>query len=224
MIKAIMFDLDNTLVDFMKMKKASCEAAVSAMVDAGLKIDKKRAMKVLFELYDIYGIEYNLIFQKLVSRINRRIDYRILAKGINAYRRVQEGFFEPYPNVVPTLLRLREKGIKLAIVSDAPKLKCWMRLVELRIEDFFDNVVTFDDTGVRKPNKKPFLLALRLLKVKSDEAIFVGDWPERDIKGAKALGIKTVHAHYGNISKSKVKADYSIDDFNELLKIVDRLR
>jgi HAD superfamily hydrolase (TIGR02253 family) len=223
MIKAVMLDLDNTLVDFMKMKRASCEAAVSAMVDAGLKIDKKKAMKILFELYDKYGIEYNLIFQKLVARINKCVDYRILAIGINAYRKVQEGFLETYPNVVPTLLRLREKGIKLAIVSDAPKLKCWMRLVELGLPDFFDYVVAFEDTGVRKPNPKPFLMALRLLKVDPKEAIFVGDWPERDIKGAKALGINTVHAHYGNLSKSKVKADYSIDNFNELLKIVDRL-
>jgi putative hydrolase of the HAD superfamily len=223
MIKAVMFDLDNTLVDFMKMKRASCEAAVSAMVDSGLKVDKKKAMKVLFELYDKYGIEYNLIFQKLVAKINRKVDYRILARGINAYRKVQEGFLEPYPNVVPTLIKLREKGIKFAIVSDAPKLKCWMRLVELRIEDFFDYIVTFDDTGVRKPDAKPFLMALRLLKITPEEAVFVGDWPERDIKGAKALGIKTVHAHYGNLSKSKVKADYSIENFDELLRIIGRL-
>jgi len=218
-----MFDLDNTLVDFMKMKKGSCEAAVSAMVDSGLKIDKKKAMKVLFELYDRYGIEHNLIFQKLVAKINKRIDYKILARGINAYRNVQQGFLEPYPNVVSTLIKLREKGIKLAIVSDAPKLKAWIRLVELNLGDFFDHVVAFEDTREHKPNPKPFLRALKLLNVKPDEAMFVGDWPERDIKGAKRLGIRTVHARYGrdgNPSKSKIKADFDVDDVSELLKII----
>ena len=220
MIKAVLFDLDNTLVDFMKMKRKSCEAAVSAMVDAGLKVDKKKAMKILFELYDRYGIEYNLIFQKLVVKINRKVDYKIIAHGINAYRKVQSGFLEPYPNVVSTLVRLRERGIKLAIVSDAPKLKAWMRLVELRLEDMFDYVVAFEDTGCRKPSAEPYLRALHLLHVTPEEAVFVGDWPERDIKGAKALGIKTVHARYGSIFKPSIKPDYSISRIEDLLKIV----
>ncbi|MBN2457727.1 TIGR02253 family HAD-type hydrolase [Candidatus Woesearchaeota archaeon] len=223
MIKAVLFDLDNTLVDFMKMKRASCSAAVSAMVDSGLKIDKKKAMSVLFGLYDRYGIEYNLIFQKLVSKINKKIDYRILARGINAYRKVQQGFLEPYPNVILTLIRLREKGIKLAVVSDAPKLKAWMRLVELNLEDFFDNVVAFEDTGTHKPSPEPFEKALKLLKISADEALFVGDWPERDIKGAKELGIKTVYARYGRdktTSGSRIKADYEINNIIELVGIV----
>jgi len=40
--KAILFDLDNTLVDFMAMKRNSCKAAMNAMIKAGLKIDKKK--------------------------------------------------------------------------------------------------------------------------------------------------------------------------------------
>jgi len=223
MIKAILFDLDNTLVDFMKMKKASCEAAISAMVDAGLKLNKKNAMKELFVLYDQYGIEHHKVFQKLIQKFNKKIDYHILAKGIISYRKVQQGFHETYPNVIKTLIKIREQGIKLAIVSDAPKLKCYMRLVELNISEFFDYVVAFEDTREHKPSPKPFQKAMNLLKIKPDEAIFVGDWPERDIKGAKALGIKTVHATYGNIFKTKIKPDYAIKDIIELLKIIEKV-
>ena len=51
MIKAVIFDLDNTLIDFMKMKKASCEKAVDAMISVGLNLSKKKAIKELYKIY-----------------------------------------------------------------------------------------------------------------------------------------------------------------------------
>lgn len=219
-IKAIIFDLDNTLIDFMKMKRTSCEAAISAMINAGLKLDKKMALKILFQLYDKYGLEYNLIFQKFLQKIRRKIDYKILASGIIAYRKAQAGILEPYPNVIPTLIKLREKKLKLAILSDAPRLKAWLRLVEMKLDSFFDIVICFEDTKKLKPNKEPFLLALKKLKLSPKECLMVGDNPERDLKGANAVGIKTVYAKYGALTKTKLKPDYTINSFDELLKLV----
>ena len=48
----------------------------------------------------------------------------------------------------------------------------------------------------------------------------VGDWPERDIKGAKAIGMETCFARYGNPKAKKVYADYEIDDIKMLLDII----
>jgi putative hydrolase of the HAD superfamily len=56
MIKAILFDLDNTLIDFMRMKRQASQAAIEAMIQAGVKLNKEDAQKILFELYDKYGI------------------------------------------------------------------------------------------------------------------------------------------------------------------------
>ena len=128
MIKAVIFDLDNTLIDFMKMKKISCDAAISAMIGAGLDIKKEKAMKELFYLYDKYGLEEKTIFQKFLKKVARKINYEILASGIVAYRRVRSGFLEPYPHVINVLFDLKRRGIKLAIVSDAPRLKAWKGL------------------------------------------------------------------------------------------------
>ena len=47
-----------------------------------------------------------------------------------------------------------------------------------------------------------------------------GDWPERDIKGAKAVGMKTCFARYGNPKAKKVYADYEIDNIKMLLDII----
>ncbi len=219
MIKAIIFDLDNTLIDFMRMKRLSCEAAMDAMISSGLKIDKKRGMKTLFQLYSKYGLEYQKIFQAFLRKVMGRIDYAIMASGIVAYRRVKEGLLYPYPNVVPTLNKLRKK-YKLVILTDAPRIQAWIRLVAMNLQGMFDYVITFDDTKVKKPNKKPFLYALKKLKLKPTECIMVGDSLKRDMAPAKRLGFRTAFAKYGgNPAKSRVKPDYVLNDIKKLLKI-----
>ena len=136
MIKAVIFDLDNTLIDFLKMKKHSCSAAVGAMIGAGLKVDHDKGLKVLFGLYDKHGLEEKTIFQKFLKKVIGKVDYKILANGIVAYRRVRTGFLEAYPNVDYVLLKLKGRGIKLGIVTDAPKLKAWVRLASIKLSNF----------------------------------------------------------------------------------------
>ena len=221
MIKAIIFDLDNTLVDFMKMKFMSMEAAASAMIDAGLRHGKDRIMKRLFRLYDQYGWEDQTIFQKYLMQEAGKVGYRVLANAINAYRRVRHSFIEPFPHVMETLLELKQRGMKLAIVSDAPKLKAWIRLTAMKIDRFFDLIVGFEDTKQRKPSKKPFEVVLSKLKLKPEECLMIGDMPHKDIKGAKSMGIYTCFARYGSLKKAPdVKPDYIIDDVIDILKIV----
>lgn len=221
MIKAVIFDLDNTLIDFMRMKRLSCDAAVSAMIDSGLDVNKGRAMKELFALYDKYGLEEKRIFQKFLKKLAKKIDYEVLASGIVAYRRVRAGFLEPYPHVSEILFELKRRGIKLAIVSDAPRLKAWIRLVSMKINHLFDVVITFDDTKQMKPSTIPFKVAFKKLKIKPAECLMVGDRPERDIKGAKKLGMLTCFARYGNPKAKGSGADYEVNDIKELLEIVE---
>lgn len=221
-IKAIIFDLDNTLVDFMRVKKQSIDEAMSAMIGAGLNIDKEKGLKMLYKIYDKHGIEYKEIFQEFLKKTIGKIDYKILASAIVAYRRIKLGFLDTYPATHRTLLKLKTEGYKLAILSDAPRIRAWMRLASLKLIDFFDIVVTFEDTKEHKPHKKPFLEVLKRLNLKPEECLMVGDWPERDIKGAKAVGMKTCFARYGYHQKKdiKINSDYVIDDIKELLEIL----
>ena len=221
MIKAVIFDLDNTLIDFMKMKNISCDAAITAMIGAGLNIDKDNAMKELFSLYDKHGFEDKKVFQRLLKKLTGKVNYEILANGIVAYRRVRTGFLESYPNVSEVLFELKQRRIKLAIISDAPRLKAWIRLVSMKINHLFDVVITFEDTKKLKPSIEPFKFAFRKLKLRPSECLMVGDRPERDIKGAKKLGMITCFAKYGNPDAKTSGADYEINDIKELLEIVE---
>lgn len=224
-VKAIVFDLDNTLVDFFKMKEHCCEAAVTAMVEAGLPLNEKEALKKLMQLYWKEGIESQNIFERFLEKEMGEVNYKVLANGVAAYRRVKVGNLVPYPHVKSTLIKLKEKGLKLGIVSDAPRMQAWLRLAEMGLTDFFDEVVTFDDTGKTKPNEKPFKAIIQKLGVKPEEIVFVGDSPERDIAGAKSVGMKAALAKYGESKYTKgrqgIKADFELNDLRELVKIVE---
>ena len=219
MIKAITFDLDNTLVDFMKMKRASSNAAAKAMVKAGLDMPVKQAETELFNDY-IKDIEGEHVFQDFLKKHNK-FKYKVLAAALNAYLETKYTYLKPYPKVKNTLRRLKKKGLKLAIVTDAPKLKAYQRLHAMGITDFFDVVVGFEDTKTRKPSSLPFKQALKELKVKPEETLHIGDYMERDVLGAKKLGMKTAWAKYGrNKLGKKVDADYILNNIEELERVV----
>ena len=226
MIKAVIFDFDNTLMDFMRMKRAAVEAAVDAMIDAGLTYKKADMIEKIYKVYWKEGIEDQFIFDKVLTNEFGKIDYKILASGIIGYRRAKDGTLALYPHVNLTLTALTRMGIKMAVVSDAPRLPVWLRICGLGLQHYFDTVVTFDDAGIKKPDPKPFQMALKGLGTKPEETLMIGDWAERDVVGAKGAGMKVVFARYGDTLNTKQSgADYDIDDIQELIKIVqDRNR
>ncbi|HTX17240.1 MAG TPA: TIGR02253 family HAD-type hydrolase [Bacteroidota bacterium] len=221
MIKAVVFDLDNTLVDFMLMKRQAIDAAINAMIDAGLKLSREDIQSRIDEIYKEKGMEFQNVFDQLLYDEFRKVDYKILSAGVIAYRKAREAALVPYPHVYMTLMELLKMGIRLAVVSDAPVREAWLRLSYLNFHHIFDHVVTFEDTGQRKPHEAPFRRALELLQVEPQEALMVGDWAERDVVGAAKVGMKTVFARYGDTFGTKESnADFEIDDIAELVDVV----
>ncbi len=224
MIKAIIFDLDNTLMDFVKMKENSIDAAVDAMIDSGLTRSREDIRKKIFDIYDREGIEHQRVFDQFLKEELGHVDYRMLAAAVVAYRRARDSALVLYPHVHMTLVELVKRGIKLAVVTDAQSLQAWLRLCYLQLHHVFDHVVTYEDTGKLKPSPAPFLRALDLLGVRADSALMVGDWPERDMVGASKLGMITVFARYGDtFGTVHSGADYEVTDIIQLLAIIDEL-
>jgi putative hydrolase of the HAD superfamily len=224
MIKAVIFDLDNTLTDFMRMKENAVDAAVEAMVDAGLRFPPERIKDKIYEVYEREGIEFQNVFDVALSELLGEVDFKVQAAGIVAYRRAREASLVLYPHVRVTLIELMKRGIRLGVVSDAPRMEAWLRLCYLQLHHMFDFVSTLDDSGERKPSPLPFQRALRHFAIEPGEAIMVGDWPERDITGAAQVGMRTVFARYGNtFGTVDSGAHHDIDDIYELVDIVDQL-
>lgn len=221
MIKGIVFDLDNTLVDFMAMKRLAIDAAISAMIDAGLNLTREEIQTRIDAIYQERGMEFQSVFDQLLYGEFQKVDYKILSAGVLAYRRAREAALVPYPHVYSTLIELMKMGMKTGVVSDAPAREAWLRLTYLNMHHIFDHVVTFDDTGIRKPEPAPFKKILELLRIEPQEALMVGDWAERDVVGAAKVGMKTVFARYGDtFGTVESNADYEVDDISELIGII----
>ena len=223
-IKGVIFDLDNTLLDFMKMKEVAVKSAIRGMIEAGLEIDEKESYKDIVSIYEEFGWENQKVFDVFLNKSIGYVDNKFLAAGIVAYRRAREANLLAYPNVNRTLVSLTKLGIKLAVVSDAPSREAWMRIYYLNLYHFFDAVITFDDSGERKPSSKPFEMALNKLQLNAEDSLMIGDWPERDVVGAKQIGMRTAFAVYGDTFGTKNSgADWDIQDVSEIITIIKKI-
>ena len=223
-IKGVIFDLDNTLLDFMKMKEVAVKSAIKGMIEAGLEIDEKKSYEEIVSIYEEFGWENQKVFDVFLNKSIGYVDNKFLAAGIVAYRRAREANLLAYPNVNRTLVSLTKLGIKLAVVSDAPSREAWMRIYYLNLYHFFDAVITFDDSGERKPSSKPFEMALNKLQLKPEDSLMIGDWPERDVVGAKQIGMRTAFAVYGDtFGTNNSGADWDIQDVSEIITIIKKI-
>jgi putative hydrolase of the HAD superfamily len=223
-IKAILFDLDNTLVDFIFMKEESCRAAVGVMVAAGLPMDEAVAYRELMKAYFAVGIESDNAFSEFLKS-KGYFSHKILAAAINTYLDAKSRYLKPYANVKSVLEELQKRGIFLAIVTDAPKTKAYQRLIAMGIEPYFRFVVGYEDTNNLKNTGLPLTLALQLLgkelpNMANSEILMIGDSIERDVTPAKQLGLKVAWAKYGQKTSAPSTADYELEDIRDLVNIV----
>jgi putative hydrolase of the HAD superfamily len=188
---AILFDLDNTLVDLVHAKKEACRAIVR---EAGTG-----DADVLFSYFlrEVHGFEDPRNLLDFLS------DQGVLSletgeKCVRIYEEVKIRCTQPYDGVPELLERLHEQAIPLAIVTDANRENAEKRLAKTGISGFFACLVTPESTGTWKPSPEPFLHALAALGIPAGDGMVVGDSPRRDIAPARALGLTTVYAAYGD--------------------------
>jgi putative hydrolase of the HAD superfamily len=225
--RAVLFDLDNTLSDFMQMKAEACKAGVVAMVAAGLKMPGDEAYTTLMESYFAAGLESDEAFSAFLRKVGQ-FDYKILASAINSYLETKKVFLKPYPNVAEVLDELRRRGYVLGVVTDAPKTKAYQRLLTMDLERHFQFVLGFEDTCAKKQTGLPLNLALDYLRkslpeLSSSDVLMVGDSVERDLCPAKSLGLKTALSLYGQWGEENVSdgtVDFELFNFADLLKIL----
>ena len=124
--------------------------------------------------------------------------------------------FEPYPDAVPALRRLREEGVTLVIASNWDcSLADWLRPTGLI--DLVDGVVTSADVRSAKPAPEVFRRALELAGVAPSEALHVGDSPWNDVEGARACGIRGVLVARAVDPPPGVEAVRSLEEVPSLL-------
>jgi putative hydrolase of the HAD superfamily len=218
-VRALLFDMDNTLFDLVGAQMAACQA-----VTRSLGVMEENQLFPYF-LRPEHGFESH---ENILDFMH---DRGISGSGIfNSARSIYEEeklcSIIPYPGVAETLSCIQEGGLPMGIVTDAHSRDAVRRLEKAGLLPFFSCMVTYDMVRVKKPAPEPFITALGMLKSVAEEVLLVGDSPRRDMEPGNKLGFRTVYARYGDRfsdDRALVQADYIIDTIAELPEILFRL-
>lgn len=198
-IKAVFFDLDGTLTGrslrtpevFRELlRQKGFQVSVEEIEKACLEVEREqqdvfseqRGKISHSELYDIW--EFHFLRALGIEDRNRE-----LSRKINLHW-TDVGEIKLYPDVIPTLINLRHKGVNTGIISDAYEKETQKILGIVNLDkELFDVIVGPDTVAKAKPNPEVFMYAAKMLKIKPEEAIFVGNDLERDYKAAEKAGM-----------------------------------
>jgi len=132
-----------------------------------------------------------------------------------------------FPDTISVLNELRERQYKIGLLTNS-FLPMWMRDRELEayeLIDYFDARLTAAEVGFVKPHPNIYHALLNMLGITADQAVFVGDRPKNDIAGANAVGLVSVLMDPPHVERDLEGhiPDYTISCLSELLPILDEL-
>ncbi|HEU0230173.1 MAG TPA: phosphoglycolate phosphatase [Burkholderiaceae bacterium] len=190
---AALFDLDGTLLDTLD----DLTDAVNAMrADYG----QPALTRAVVETYVGKGTDY-LVMRSLAHDVLNQPPTpddisEALKRFTSHYRRLCGDRATLYPGVVEGLAAFRDRGLKLAVVTNKPTEFTGPLLEHMGIAHFFEHLVCGDTCARKKPDPMPFLHACSLLGVEPGSALAVGD-SINDAQAARAAGITVLAVPYG---------------------------
>jgi putative hydrolase of the HAD superfamily len=219
MIRAVLFDLDGTLLDRQTCVR-NCIQDQFARFSDRLGPVRMEEFSTLFGALDQRGyVPKTEVYELMRGKLGFSLP---LSRAMTddyflSYPRFCTGF----PSMMETLHVLRDRGIKLAIVTNASVSFQTSAIEALRIKHLFDAIVISEAEGVRKPDRRIFGLTLGRLGVTAPEAVFVGDHPEIDVRGAQDAGMRAIWKR-DDYWGSCPFADAVIGELDELPGVLDR--
>ena len=208
-IKAVLFDLDGTLIDTSDLIFRSFEYALDTVLHTQIPRE---------ELLWTFGRPLEQIMKSLGGE---RADE--LLKAFRAYSISHETDINLFPQVHETLAYLRAKEIKTAIVTSRIRPSTMRDLEILQLNSaLFDAIITPESTIEHKPHPAPALKAIELLGVSPEETIMIGD-SVHDLQCGREAGCHTAFVQYSMVPQEELRAqnpDYSVASLSDLIDIL----
>ncbi|MEW6690243.1 MAG: phosphoglycolate phosphatase [Pseudomonadota bacterium] len=191
MIKAVLLDLDGTLLDTAPEIAAAANAMLAQLGLPALPAGTVR---------DFIGGGIPRLVERCLQAAGRPLPCASLEAALSGfgahYRRLNGTSSAPFPGVVEALERARRSGLRLACVTNKAAAYTVPLLEKTGLAPFFAAVVTADQVGRRKPDPEPCLHACRLLGILPSEAAVIGD-SANDAEAARAAGCRVLLVSYG---------------------------
>ncbi len=239
-VKAVITDYIGTLAS---PRRYTLEASIaklhSALADVGFETERQKFFDAYTKAHEKYRLVRYGEFKEItnavwVSETLCSLGYEVNVDDLGMKAALNVFFQDFIDSLVlrpcaEKLLKKASDKFKLGLISNftyAPVVHASLR--QLGINHFFNTVVVSEENGWRKPHKKIFTDTLERLQVKPDEAVYIGDSPIEDIKGAADAGFKTVFVlsqfnSLKDLHASGQKPDIIAEDLEEICRNLARI-
>ncbi len=215
MIRAVVFDLDDTLYP-------EAEFAASGFFKAACVLENTYGMKDAFEKIMVqFQKDRTEVFGALCRE--EGLPEKAEQDAVKAYRENKPEKLDFYPKTKEVLLFLRRKGMKLGIITDGRPFSQRAKIEALGVERFVDEIIVTDEIGreFRKPHPRSFEIMAQKLGVCAEEMIYVGDNPVKDFAIKKFLPVRTVRVLSGGLYQNGellygIQPDFTVDSLEKL--------
>ena len=217
-MKAIIFDLDDTLYDCTgSLLEASRKRAAKAMVDAGLPCTEEKAYLMQKELSEKHG-PYYPVFNEISITFN--MGHELVRSALKAYNSNEVNDIQLFPDVIPTLKKLAQEKYKLFLMSTGIYERQHKKIELLDLKPYFDEII-INDQEVGLLMEDCFEAILRKYSLSPQNVVVVGDRVRGELRIAKSKGMVTVQMLHGRFKDetaydSSNKPDYKIKKFFQL--------
>jgi beta-phosphoglucomutase family hydrolase len=213
--KAVIFDLDGTLID---SHESHIEAFKNVLSKYGIPVESddvrprfgKKGAEIIREIADEKGVEY--LSEEKIKAITdeKQEEYRRIAKII------------PLPGSVELIEKINSLGVPIAIATATSRENAELAVQKLAIGKFIKKIITGDDVKVAKPAPDIFLITARKLGHRAGDCIVFED-SLNGVKAAKAAGMKCVAVSTGEFSKEELEKEGCLS-FNNLSEVAPRIK
>ena len=231
-IKAVFFDIDDTLYSTTRFSARARRNAVRAMIQAGLRVTEEEALAELTEVISEFSSNYEHHYEKLLLRLPKQ------AKGLNpailvaaavvAYHQTKFKELAPFPDVAEAFPRLAKAGLTLGIITSGLTVKQAEKVVRLGILPYLhpQGIFITEQMGISKPNPKLWQKACRELDLDPAECVYVGDHPVHDVEQVRKIGMVAILNKRGSgkheTLPARVAPDHEIRSFDDLIGILSK--
>lgn len=215
MINTVLFDFDGTLVNTNDVIIASWQHTYMYYLGREESLEKITAC---------FGEPLLLTMEREFPEVDPR-------ESAEVYRNFQkenaDELVKIFPGIKELLESLKTDGFRMGVVTSRTRESAQRYMDMFGIGDYFEEMVSCDDTEIHKPNPEPILLCLKKMGITAEEALMMGDSPF-DIKCANNAGVKSVLVGWritgdGQTLIDDAREDFTISEPSELVGVLKRL-